>query len=101
MSVWPPNSPSELSCDKAGATPAVMRDEMRIKLRRLVFIFQIYFDSGGTETTLMYRSANFKNVGQFGASVCPPLCCRNAISPSIKAVSVVGKFVVPRSFLPS
>jgi hypothetical protein len=45
----------------------------------------------------MYRSANFKNIGQFGVSVCPPLCCRNAISPSSKPVSMGGKFVVPKS----
>jgi len=48
-----------------------------------------------------YRLANVMNVGQFGVSVCPPLCWRNATSPSISAVSIGGNSVVPISLLPS
>src|ERR1039458_3145917 len=103
MSVWPANSPSGFSCDKAGTTPAAIREDMVINFRRLVlvFMFQIYFDPAGADAALMYLPANFRKVGQFGASVCPPLCWRKAISPATKAVSIGGKLVVPKSFLPS
>src|SRR6185312_8805405 len=47
-----------------------------------------------------YRSANDRNVGQFGPAVCPPLCWRKAKSPFTRGVSVGGNSAVPRSFLP-
>jgi hypothetical protein len=37
-------------------------------------------------------------MGQFGPGVCPPECCRKAMSPSISAVSMGGKVVVRISF---
>ena len=41
-----------------------------------------YFAAGGA---FRYRSANFRNVGQFGPVVWPPACWRKAMSPSISA----------------
>ena len=46
-----------------------------------------------------YRSAYFRNVGQFGPVVWPPACWRKAISPSTSAVSCLGNSLVPRSLL--
>src|ERR1035438_4746616 len=48
-----------------------------------------------------YLSANFKNVGQSGRSVCPPPCRRNPSSPEISAASGAGSSAVPISFFPS
>ena len=59
---------------KTNATPAETRDEMAAIFRSLVFMFQIYIESAGTEAAWMHPPANFKNAGQFGASLCPPIC---------------------------
>ena len=39
-------------------------------------------------------------MGQLGAGVCPPLCCRNATSPSVSAVSIGGNSAVHGGVLP-
>src|SRR4029079_16583104 len=54
-----------------------------------------------TVEPLKYRSANVINTGQFGAGVCPAVCCRNDTSPSISGVSIGGNSLVPSPFLPS
>src|SRR5215831_1089816 len=48
-----------------------------------------------------YLLANSIKVGQFGPVVCPPLCWRKAMSPSVRVVSIGGYSLAPRSFLPS
>ena len=46
------------------------------------------------------RRANWRNAGQFGKSVWPPLCSRETMSPSMSEVSGGGNLSVPRSFFP-
>ncbi len=50
---------------------------------------------------LKYLDANSIKYDQLGPVVCPPLCCLNAISPSVNVVSMGGNSVVPKSFFPS
>src|SRR4029077_1427354 len=62
---------------------------------------RFHFAFAEVDSDFIYLLAKFKNVGQFGAGVCPPLCWRKAMSPSIKAVSIAGNSAVPRSFFPN
>ena len=42
-----------------------------------------------------------ERTGQFGAGVCPALCCRNVTSPTMSPFSIAGNSAAPRSFFPN
>ena len=50
---------------------------------------------------MTYRSAQSRNTGQFGPTVWPPSCWRNASSPPTSAVPTGGNSLLPKSFFPN
>ncbi len=87
--------------NRGNPVPLELRRHFLLSGRILRSLFLHVLPAFCTRFTPIYRPANSRNVGQFGPVVCPPLCCRQASSPSTMGISTSGNSAVPRSFLPS